>query len=889
MSWNKRVFSFFRQKKLSEEISGEVEFHIDMRIAEKIAAGASPDEARREVLLRFGNTTLVHEDTRGMNILAWIETCWQDLRQAARVLYGAPGFSAVAILSLALGIGLNSSLFSVICAFVAPVFPYKNAQSILNLEKLHPQHPRGTNASLADFLDWRSQNNSFEEMAAVENATLNESGGTGPPERLIGLRTTSNFLSFLGVTPILGRDFRPEENQPGRDHVAILGFGYWDRKYNRDARVLGKQLKLNDEFYTIVGVVPSWFHWLKWRNTSCGDPLGEEAHCIDVYTPIAVDAASLTSASRGDGILTVLGRLKHEVPLERARAEMRTVAARIAQQYPETNKDWSVLVRTLNESIAGELAPGWITMQAAVAFVLLIACANVANLLLARGTVRQREIALRCTLGASRSRVVRQLFTEGLLLAAFAGAAGLLFAVWGAPLIAAVTNVQLLDLHLDLRMLSFTAAATLATTLIFALVPALQASKADTNEVLKEGGKTALGSRSSRLRSSLVVIQISLALVLLIAAGLMIQSFANNSRVSPGFNPHDLLVVRVPFASQKYQDAGKRSDFLARSLEKVRAVPGVRSASIVTWPPLWGSELVRISTEGNPTPPSEWPQIKGYRAATADYFQTLGVQVTRGRNFRTSDYGTPVAIINEELRRQLLPDGNPIGAHLNLRLVDSPSTKSITSVEIIGIVPNTADGRFTVLNRPQLVELKKTPDGSPWFIVRTETNPFSVVKDLRRAVQSVDPDQPLAALQTMDDPISGQLSEVAASMKLLAAFATLALLLSALGIYGVIAYFINRRRHEMGIRIARGAGSRQVLNLILGQALKLALIGIGVGIFVAWGVTRSLSAALFDISPTDPLTFAGAAVVLSIIAVLSAYIPAIRATKLDPMIALRYE
>jgi putative ABC transport system permease protein len=889
MSWNKRVFSFFRQKKLSEEISGELQFHIDMRIAEKIAAGASPDEARREVLLRFGNTTLVHEDTRGMNILAWIETCWQDLRQAARVLYGAPGFSAVAILSLALGIGLNSSLFSVICAFVAPVFPYKNAQSILNLEKLHPQHPRGTNASLADFLDWRSQNNSFEEMAAVENATLNESGGTGPPERLIGLRTTSNFLSFLGVTPILGRDFRPEENQPGRDHVAILGFGYWDRKYNRDAGVLGKQLKLNDEFYTIVGVVPSWFHWLKWRNTSCGDPLGEEAHCIDVYTPIAVDAASLTSASRGDGILTVLGRLKHEVPLERARAEMRTVAARIAQQYPETNKDWSVLVRTLNESIAGELAPGWITMQAAVAFVLLIACANVANLLLARGTVRQREIALRCTLGASRSRVVRQLFTEGLLLAAFAGAAGLLFAVWGAPLIAAVTNVQLLDLHLDLRMLSFTAAATLATTLIFALVPALQASKADTNEVLKEGGKTALGSRSSRLRSSLVVIQISLALVLLIAAGLMIQSFANNSRVSPGFNPHDLLVVRVPFASQKYQDAGKRSDFLARSLEKVRAVPGVRSASIVTWPPLWGSELVRISTEGNPTPPSEWPQIKGYRAATADYFQTLGVQVTRGRNFRTSDYGTPVAIINEELRRQLLPDGNPIGAHLNLRLVDSPSTKSITSVEIIGIVPNTADGRFTVLNRPQLVELKKTPDGSPWFIVRTETNPFSVVKDLRRAVQSIDPDQPLAALQTMDDPISGQLSEVAASMKLLAAFATLALLLSALGIYGVIAYFINRRRHEMGIRIALGAGSRQVLNLILGQALKLALIGIGVGIFVAWGVTRSLSAALFDISPTDPLTFAGAAVVLSIIAVLSAYIPAIRATKLDPMIALRYE
>jgi putative ABC transport system permease protein len=889
MSWNKRVFSFFRQRKLSEEISGELQFHIDMRIAEKIAAGASPDEARREVLLRFGNTTLVHEDTRGMNIFAWIETCWQDLRQAARVLYGAPGFSAVAILSLALGIGLNSSLFSVICAFVAPVFPYKNAQSILNLEKLHPQHPRGTNASLADFLDWRSQNNSFEEMAAVENATLNESGGTGPTERLIGLRTTSNFLSFLGVTPILGRDFRPEENQPGRDHVAILGYGYWDRKYNRDAGVLGKQLKLNDEFYTIVGVVPSWFHWLKWRNTSCGDPLGEEAHCIDVYTPIAVDAASLTSASRSDGILTVLGRLKHEVPLERARAEMRTVAARIAQQYPETNKDWSVLVRTLNESIAGELAPGWITMQAAVAFVLLIACANVANLLLARGTVRQREIALRCTLGASRSRVVRQLFTEGLLLAAFAGAAGLLFAVWGAPLIAAVTNVQLLDLHLDLRMLSFTAATTLATTLIFALVPALQASKADTNEVLKEGGKTALGSRSSRLRSSLVVIQISLALVLLIAAGLMIQSFANNSRVSPGFNPHDLLVVRVPFASQKYQDPGKRSDFLARSLEKVRAVPGVRSASIVTWPPLWGSELLRISTEGNPTPPSDWPQIKGYRAATADYFQTLGVQVIRGRNFRTSDYGTPVAIINEELRRQLLPDGNPIGAHLNLRLVDSPSTKSSTSVEIIGIVPNTADGRFTVLNRPQLVELKKTPDGSPWFIVRTETNPFSVVKDLRRAVQSVDPDQPLAALQTMDDPISGQLSEVAASMKLLAAFATLALLLSALGIYGVIAYFVNRRRHEMGIRIALGAGSRQVLNLILGQALKLALIGIGVGIFVAWGVTRSLSAALFDISPTDPLTFAGAAVVLSIIAVLSAYIPAIRATKLDPMIALRYE
>ncbi len=860
-----------------------------MRIQEKIAAGIPPDQARRQVLLRFGNTTLVQGDTRGMDMLAWMETFWQDLRQAARMLYRAPGFSVVAILSLALGIGLNSSLFSVICAYVAPAFPYKNAQSILNLEKLHPQHPRGAYVSLADFLDWRSQNISFEEMAAVENATLNESGGTGPPERLIGLRTTSNFLSFLGVTPVLGRDFRPEENQPGREHVAILGFGYWDRKYNRDPGVLGKQLKLNDEFYTIVGVVPSSFHWLKWRNTSCGDPLGEDAHCMDVYTPIAVDAASLTSASRGDGILTVLGRLKPEVPLERARAEMRTVSARIAQQYPETNKDWSVLVRTLNESIAGALAPGWITMQAAVAFVLLIACANVANLLLARGTVRQREIALRCALGASRSRVVRQLFTEGLLLAALAGAAGLIFAVWGAPLIAAVANIQLLDLRLDLRVLSFTAAATLGTTLIFALVPALQASKADTNEVLKEGGKAALGSRSSRLRSSLVVIQIGLALVLLIAAGLMIQSFANNSRVSPGFNPHKLLMVRVPFASQKYQDAGKRSDFLAKSLETVRAVPGVRSASIVTWPPLLGTEFVRISNEGNPNPPSEWPQIRGYRGATADYFQTLGVQVIRGRNFRTSDYGTPVAIINEELRRQLLPDRNPIGAHLNFRLVGSPSTRNIRSVEIIGIVPNTADGRFDVLNRPQLVELKKTPDGSPWFMVRTETNPLSVVKDLRRAVQTVDPDQPLAALQTMDDPIAGQLSEVAASMKLLAAFATLALLLSALGIYGVIAYFITRRRHEVGIRMALGAGRQQVLHLILGQALKLAFIGIGVGVFVAWGVTRTLSAALFGISPTDPVTFAGAATILFIVAVLAAYIPATRATKVDPMIALRYE
>jgi predicted permease len=890
MPLNNRLFSFFRQKKLSDEIAGELQFHIEMRIQEKIADGVPPDEARRQVLLRFGNPTLVLEDTRKMNIVGWMETLCQDLRQAARMLHRAPGFSAVAILSLALGIGLNSSLFSVICGFVAPIFPYKNAQAILNVEKLDPQHPDGTRVSLADFIDWRSQNTSFEDMAALEHATLNASGEAGPPERLIDLKTTSNFFSFLGVTPVIGRDFRPDDNQPGREHVAILGFGYWDRKYNRAADVLGRQLKLNDEFYTIVGVVPSWFHWLGHRNTSCGDPLGEEAHCLDVYTPLTLDVANLTGASRGNGSLTVVGRLKPQLPFERARAEMRTVSARLAQEYPETNKASSVLMRPLNQSLGQPLAPGWITMQVAVAFVLLIACANVANLLLARGTVRQREIALRCALGASRRRVVRQLFTEGLLLAAVAGALGLLFAIWGAPLIATVASLNLLDLHLDWRVLSFTTAATLATALIFALIPALQASKSDTNEVLKEGGKTALGSRSTRLRSSLVVIQIGLALVLLIGAGLLIQSFANNSRVKPGFDPHNMLVVRIPFASQKYQEPGKRLDFLRRSLEKVQAVPGVRSAAIVTWPPLWGSDRVRVAKEGDPTPPSEWTQIRGYRAATTDYFPTLGLQVIRGRNFRKSDYGSPVAIINEAMSRLFLPNQDPVGKHLILstRLGDSTSTR-IASVEIIGILPPTADGNFTNLNQPQLVELKETPDGSPWFIVRTESNPLSVVNNLRRAVQAVDPDQPLAALQTMDDPIANQLSEVGGGMKLLAAFAALALLLSALGIYGVIAYFITQRRHEVGIRMALGAGRHEVLRLILGQALKLAILGVGLGLFVALGVTRSLSAALFGISPTDPATFATAATVLFIVALLAAYIPANRATKVDPMIALRYE
>jgi putative ABC transport system permease protein len=890
MSWNKRVSSFFRQKKLSEEIAGELQFHIEMRIQEKIAAGLPPDEARRQVLLRFGNTTLVQEDTRKMDIIGWMETLWQDLRQAARMLHRATGFTAVAILSLALGIGLNSSLFSVMCAFVLPIFPYKNAQAILNVEKLDPQHPDGTRVSLADFADWRSQNTSFEEMAAVESTTLNSSGAAGPAERLLGLRTTSNFFSFLGVTPVMGRHFRPDENQAGRDHVAILGFGYWDRKYNRAPDVLGKQLKLNDEFYTIVGVVPSWFHWLGYRNTTCGDPLGEEAHCLDVYVPLAIDVANLAGSARGNGTLTVLGRLKPQMPLERARAEMRTLSARLAKQYPETNKDSSVLIRPLNQSLGRPLAPGWITMQAAVAFVLLIACANVANLLLARGTVRQREIALRCALGASRRRVVRQLFTEGLLLAALAGTLGLLFAIWGAPLIATVASLNLLDLHLDWRVLSFTTSATLATALIFALIPALQASKPDTNEVLKEGGKSSLGSRSTRLRSSLVVIQIGLALVLLIGAGLLIQSFANNSRVNPGFNPHNMLVVRIPFASQKYQELAKRVDFLRRSLEKVQAVPGVRSAAIVTWPPLWGSDRVRVAKEGDPTPPSEWTQIRGYRAATTDYFQTLGLQVIRGRNFRKSDYGSPVAIINETLARLFLPNQDPIGKHLILstRPTDSTSPR-IASVEIIGIMPPTADGNFTNLNQPQLVELKQTLDGSPWFIVRTESNPMAVVNNLRRAVQAIDPDQPLAALQTMDDPIAGQLSEVAAGMKLLAAFAALALLLSALGIYGVIAYFLTQRRHEVGIRMALGAGRQEVLRLILGQALKLAIVGVGLGLFVAWGVTRSLSAALFGISPTDLATFATAAAVLFVIAVLAAYIPATRATKIDPMIALRYE
>ncbi len=810
-------------------------------------------------------------------------TLLQDLRYGVRMLMKKPGFTLIAVLTLALGIGANTAIFSVVNSVLIQPLPYQAPDQLVRLSGWSPQVP-GMSISYPDLLDWRAQNKVFTSIAGTRFNSYNLTG-VDEAERLQGRAISAEFFDVLGVKPAMGRSFLAEEDRPGANRVCLVSHGLWQRRFGSDEHFVGKTLTLNNQTYTVVGVLPASYRY--------GTP-------TDVFVPIGLEGASEMMNERGNhpGIYAV-ARLKPGVSFEQAEADMKGIAARLGEQYPKSNGGNSVTLVPLREYFVGDIRPALLVLLSAVGFVLLIACANVANLLLARASARTREIAIRTALGAGRLRIIRQLLTESIVLAIIGGGAGLLLALWGVDVLrsASIDSIPTTaDIKLDSTVLGFTLLVSLLTGVLFGLVPALQVSKPDLNEALKEGGRSGMsGSGQRRVRNVLVVAEIALSLLLLIGAGLLIRSFAHLRDTETGFNPANLLTMQLSVKAG--QDEGyKVTNFFQQVSERIKALPGVQSVAFSTGVPFLGASETSFAIVGRDNPElSKRPMAVQY-ITSPDYLQAIGLPLLRGRFFSEQD--TPrsplVAVIDSEFARQHFPNEEPIGKY-----IAGNKEQGVPDAQIIGVVGHVKNYGLDAPGPVQAelyLAFNQIPEkflplfsGRMNLVVRTAADPAGLTASVRHQVQAVDPNQPVYNVKTMEQTIAESIGSQRFSMLLLSLFAGVALILATVGIYGVMSYTVAQRTHEIGIRMALGARSGDVLRLVLGQGMSLILIGVAAGLAAAFGVTRLLASLLYGVQPTDPLTFAGISLLLTSVAFLACYIPARRATKVDPLVALRYE
>ncbi|HXG68904.1 MAG TPA: ABC transporter permease [Blastocatellia bacterium] len=804
-----------------------------------------------------------------------METLAQDIRYGVRTLVKNPGFTIVAVIALALGIGANSAIFTVVNGVILRPLPYEDPEELVLVWETRPARNimRGV-FSPADFLDTRNQNQVFEDMAAFNGANITRTDG-GEPERVRGNRVSHGFFSILGIQPALGRAFLPEDEKFGNHRVVILSHGYWQRRFAGDPDVIGKTLTLNSQPHTVIGILPAGFRFV-WDS--------EEA---DMWLPLAFAEDKL---ARGSRYLPVIARLKPGVSREQAQAEMDALAASLEQQYPDSNAGRGVFVASMHEEIVGDIRLALYVLLAAVAFVLLIACANVANLLLARAAGRQREVALRLALGASRFRLVRQFLTESVLLSMFSGALGLVLALWGLDFLKAVSPgdiPRLNEIGLDFRALGFTLGISLLTGLLFGIAPALQASNLDLNEALKEGGRSAtVGFRRQRLRSLFVVAEVALALVLLIGAGLLIRSFLRLQEVKPGFDPNNVLTMAISLPEARYPKPEQQAAFFRQLLENLETLPGVETVGAVLPLPYSHSNYsYTFDIEGRPSAAPGERTAASWRAVSPDYFRAMRIPLLKGRAFTEQDVrnAEKVIIINETMAQRYFPDEDPIGKRMTIGI------NNITA-RIVGIV---GDVKFAGLDSELSPEMytpyPQTTAGVMNIVMRTTGDPASVIAAARSQAQLLDRDLPVYDIKPMEERLSESVAQPRFNTLLLTIFAAVALALAVVGIYGVMSYSVTQRTHEIGIRMALGAGRGDVLRLVVGQGMALALVGVGVGLAGAYFLTRWLESLLFGVTATDPATFAAISLLLVAVALFASYIPARRATKVDPMVALRHE
>ncbi len=883
-----RLRALLRRGAMEAEMDQELRSHFENQVEKLVASGLPREEAVRRARFEFGGHEQLKEECRDARGVSLIETLLQDLRYALRMLRNNPGFAAVAILTLALGIGANTAIFSVIDSVLLRSLPYQDPAGLVMVWENNSQHPNPHNTvSPPDFLDWQSRNSAFAEMAAIFDQHANLTGN-GLPQEVVLQDVSANFFPVLGVNPILGPGFTSENGRAGHDKVVIISYGFWKERFGSDTEIIGKTLVLNGHPLAVVGVAPQNFTWF----IKDGSFTGAKP---EMWSPF-VFPASFSNRKDIGRFLSVVARLKPGVTVAQAQSQMNGIAARIAEEYPDFNGYWGANVVPVHDQISGELRPALLILFGAVAFVLLIACANVSSLLLARASAREREIAVRTAMGASPWRIASQLLTESVLLAIIGGAIGVALAIWGTDLLLAVSPRNLLDLRsipIDWRVLTFAAGATLIAGLLFGFLPSYISAHSGIAETLKEGGRGSSAGKPRRFaRSAFVVGQMCLALVLLAGSGLLIRSFIRLVGVDPGFDASHLLTFKISLPSSKYKTDPVQLAFFQQLLARISRLPGVRSASMDSFPPFSGlGAATGVHVLSQPERSLMDLPVADVRVVGPDYFPTMQIPLRAGRLFNNQELTEErhVVLINQAFADQYLHGVNPLGQKAVIYMKSLEESQNTPS-EIIGVVGDVRQmGLDTPAEptvywpHPELVMSGMT------ILVRTANDPLTLVSAVRNELQQMDPEQPMAAIATMDELLSGSLSRSRFTMLVLGVFAALALVLASVGIYGVIAYSVTQRTQEFGIRIALGASRRDVLRLVLGQGTRLTLLGIGLGIVAALVVTRLMATLLYGISATDPVTFTAVALLLALVALAACYIPARRATRVDPIVALRYE
>jgi putative ABC transport system permease protein len=867
MTWWHRLF---HRSKKEEDLEKELRFHLDQHEADLIAQGLNPVEARRQARIALGGPEQVKEMCRDARGARWLMDLLQDLRYGARVLAKQPGFTAVAVLTLALGIGANTAIFSVINAVLLQPLPYAQPDELVMVYKT-PGGEEKWPLSPVSYLSLKSHNSVFTDLAAISNkgwaANLTD---RGEPERLQGFQVSANLFTLLGVTPQQGRTFFNEEDRPGQNRVVVISHEFWKRRFAADPRIIGQMLILNGDSYAVVGVMPADFRFLAQT---------------DLWTPLAF---TVDDENDPAGYLEVIGRRKPGVSFEQAGAEMEAISRELSNN---PNSEVRMRLSLPQATLTKEVRPLLLLLMTAVGFVLLIACVNIANLLLARGSVRRREMAIRAALGAGRWRVVRQVLAENVLLALTGGLVGLLLASWvmqfltgGLPEYLAGANSRVALLKIDTTALSFTFGLSLLTSVLFGLVPALQLSRIDLNEALKEGGR-AVGSRN-RLRSVLVVAEVALAMVLLVGGGLMIKSLWRLMHVDLGYEPAGVLTAKIDPSSARYEEFTALTAFYGALLERVQAIPGASHAGLIN--SLNASFSFSID-EHPPLPPKQQPSAS-INQVSADYFRAMGIPLRAGRFFDDYDVkgGEMVVIIDETFARHYFPGEDPIGKHINGEFSRGAGK---TSRRIVGVVGGV---KYWTLTRDPFPHMYFSYLQENWgamsLVVRTQSGePMKLEAPIRAELAAIDKNQPIHSFKPLDATVSELVAPQRFTTMLLTGFAALAALLAAIGIYGVMSYTVTQRTQEIGVRMALGARQGDVVQLILRQGGILAVAGIGMGLVASFLLTRLISDLLFGVEATDPATFIAITLLLVMIALVASYIPARRAAKVDPMIALRYE
>ncbi len=806
-------------------------------------------------------------------------TLLQDLRYAFRLLAKSPGFTLIAVLTLALGIGANTAIFTVVNAVLLRPLGFRDpARLVLVAEK---SSYATISTSYQNYMDWRDQSHSFESLEATRGTTITLTGA-GEPERLNARMATAPLFSLLGVNAILGRTFLAEEDRAGGAPVVVLGYGLWQRRFGGSREILGKSITLDSQPYTVIGVLPSGFELLQ---------------PADVFLPFHPWAKTLPDDRNWHPGIFVIGRLKEGISREQGRTEMVAITKRLEEQYPIYNTGTSADVVGLQEQLVKNVRPALLLLLGAVAAVLLIACVNVANLLLARAAARGREVAIRTSMGATRWRVTRQLITESVLLSVAGGALGLFFA-WASlgPLLklSASTLPAVFAVNLDRSVLFFTIVVSLFTGLLFGIVPALRTGKLDLRETLNEGsrGSTA-GPGHHRIRGALVAAEIAMAMLLLVGAGLLLRSFSHMQENPPGFQADHLLVADLPLSLSAYSKPEQRFEFFDRLVERAKSLPGVRSAGAASFLPVsGGGGLLHFNINGRPPKSPHDYTATGYRTITPNYFETLGMPLVQGRFFTAADTekAPAVVVINAAMARTYFPGENPLGKRLQ---VGATPESDVPWMEVVGVVGDVRQGLDLDPKAEMYLPYRQADAVLPVFqlsiVLRTATDPMLQASALRSALAEIDPNQPLVRVRTMEENMAATVAQPRFRTWLIGIFAALALVLAGVGVYGVMSYTVTQRTSEIGIRVTLGAQPEDVFRIVVGEGLRLALVGVGVGILAALVLTRLLQSFLYGVSAYDPLTFGGVALILTLVAVAASFFPARRATHVDPMVALRYE